>query len=283
MSVNKVQLANGETIIDISESTVTPETLAEGVTAHDASGQKITGKMVPGGGTFVQTDWNQTDETAADFIKNKPFGNAVIVDIVPETEVTGVYSDGIYQVDIDTAFSGNDETLVITFDGVAYSCAVNSMNDFALYGNMAPFGEPDTGEPFLLFINPMSLTQMLLFDGVTHKVSIGKPSVETIAEEYLPVIPLEKVPGSIKLYVDGLNYLYEDSDTSDHSKRITRKRLRELLECGQAIYIQIHKFITVSPIRFDIQSDYIGYSEVHAFESLDGITTFYTAEYTPET
>ena len=51
MSVNKVQLANGETIIDISDSTVTPETLAEGVTAHDASGQKITGKMVPGGGS----------------------------------------------------------------------------------------------------------------------------------------------------------------------------------------------------------------------------------------
>lgn len=76
MSVNKVQLANGETIIDISDSTVTPETLAEGVTAHDASGQKITGKMVPGGGTSVQTDWNQTDETAPDFLKNKPFGMA---------------------------------------------------------------------------------------------------------------------------------------------------------------------------------------------------------------
>lgn len=81
MSVNKVQLANGETIIDISDSTVTPETLAEGVTAHDASGQKITGKMVPGGGKTVQTDWNQTDETAPDFLKNKPFYEA-------ETETT---------------------------------------------------------------------------------------------------------------------------------------------------------------------------------------------------
>ena len=75
MSVNKVQLANGETIIDISDSTVTPETLAEGVTAHDASGQKITGKMVPGGSKTVQTDWNQTDDTAPDFLKNKPFGD----------------------------------------------------------------------------------------------------------------------------------------------------------------------------------------------------------------
>ena len=46
MSVNKVQLANGETIIDISDSTVTPETLAKGATAYDASGKKIIGQMV---------------------------------------------------------------------------------------------------------------------------------------------------------------------------------------------------------------------------------------------
>ena len=77
MNVNKVQLANGETIIDISDSTVTPETLAEGVTAHDASGRKITGKMIPGGGSSVQSDWNQTDSSAADFIKNKPFGESL--------------------------------------------------------------------------------------------------------------------------------------------------------------------------------------------------------------
>ena len=75
MSVNKVQLANGETIIDISGSTVTPETLAEGVTAHDASGHKITGKMVPGGGASVQTDWEQMNAAAPDFLKNKPFGD----------------------------------------------------------------------------------------------------------------------------------------------------------------------------------------------------------------
>lgn len=43
MSVNKVQLANGETIIDISDSTVTPETLAEGVVAYNAKGERIVG------------------------------------------------------------------------------------------------------------------------------------------------------------------------------------------------------------------------------------------------
>jgi hypothetical protein len=48
MATNKVTIntENGEeTIIDLTKDTVTPEALAEGVTAHDASGEVITGEM----------------------------------------------------------------------------------------------------------------------------------------------------------------------------------------------------------------------------------------------
>lgn len=44
MGVNKVEYG-GETLIDLTEDSVTPETLAEGVTAHNASGAKIVGKI----------------------------------------------------------------------------------------------------------------------------------------------------------------------------------------------------------------------------------------------
>ena len=44
MSVNKV-IVNKETIIDLSNDTVTPDKLAEGYTAHDKSGAEITGIM----------------------------------------------------------------------------------------------------------------------------------------------------------------------------------------------------------------------------------------------
>lgn len=44
MSVNEV-VYNGETLIDLKSDTVTPETLAEGVTAHAANGEKIVGTM----------------------------------------------------------------------------------------------------------------------------------------------------------------------------------------------------------------------------------------------
>ena len=45
MANNKVQLANGQVLIDLTEDTVTPEVLGSGYTAHDASGQQITGTM----------------------------------------------------------------------------------------------------------------------------------------------------------------------------------------------------------------------------------------------
>lgn len=43
---NKVEYF-GEVLIDLTEDSVTPETLAEGVTAHDASGKIIVGTMIP--------------------------------------------------------------------------------------------------------------------------------------------------------------------------------------------------------------------------------------------
>lgn len=47
MAVNKV-IFGGETVIDLTNDTVTPETLAKGVTAHDKSGAAITGTMQSG-------------------------------------------------------------------------------------------------------------------------------------------------------------------------------------------------------------------------------------------
>lgn len=49
MAVNQV-IFDGKTLIDLSKDTVAPETLLEGVTAHDASGEPIIGTMTAGGG-----------------------------------------------------------------------------------------------------------------------------------------------------------------------------------------------------------------------------------------
>lgn len=44
MAVNKVEI-NGKPVIDLTQDTVTPDTLLEGITAHDASGSKIQGTV----------------------------------------------------------------------------------------------------------------------------------------------------------------------------------------------------------------------------------------------
>ena len=43
MANNKVQLADGTTLIDLTSDTVTPQTMIYGSTAHDRSGEQITG------------------------------------------------------------------------------------------------------------------------------------------------------------------------------------------------------------------------------------------------
>lgn len=42
MAVNKVEV-NGETVLDLSQDSVTPEQLVQGATAHNAAGEQITG------------------------------------------------------------------------------------------------------------------------------------------------------------------------------------------------------------------------------------------------
>lgn len=46
MAVNKVEI-NGESVIDLTGDTVTPDTLLSGVTAHDAAGEQISGAVAP--------------------------------------------------------------------------------------------------------------------------------------------------------------------------------------------------------------------------------------------
>ena len=54
MGVNYVNLLNGETLVDLRNDTVTPETLAEGETAHNAAGEQIVGRMPPGSGEAIR-------------------------------------------------------------------------------------------------------------------------------------------------------------------------------------------------------------------------------------
>lgn len=65
MAANKVAI-NGKTILDLTQDTVTPATLAKGATAHDKSGAQITGTMEASAGG----DYNIAATTNADGTQN---------------------------------------------------------------------------------------------------------------------------------------------------------------------------------------------------------------------
>ena len=87
MAVNKVVMntENGEKVLmDLTGDTVTPETLAEGVIAHDASGARIVGTLKTGV-TIILVPMASNQETAtlqdADWskIQNDPCNTVIVI------------------------------------------------------------------------------------------------------------------------------------------------------------------------------------------------------------
>lgn len=56
MANNKVQLSDGTTLMDLTQDTVTPQTLLSGATAHNAAGEQIVGEATSGGMTQEEAD-----------------------------------------------------------------------------------------------------------------------------------------------------------------------------------------------------------------------------------
>lgn len=290
MGVNKVQLANGETIIDISDSTVTPETLAEGVTAHDASGQKITGKMIPGGGSSVQSDWNQTDSSAADFIKNKPFGevggDTLTVAIESEDDLANYLIVGEMFVKIsDSAPTMADLANGFTLDimgeityipaenvsgaiqelieGLLFSGAVVFVSEQAVGVDIDGMAFPEVGTYLII--------DLVAGFSITIPSYTGYTGVKTLDSKYLP---------NSVLYTDE-TYLYKTSDISDASNRITSGELFTYTKENSVIKISV----TNGPeTGFYFSTSVIfcpgGYGQVGIGYGANA-TFFYTAEYTP--
>lgn len=85
MAVNKVEV-NGETKLDLTQDTVTPENLLSGATAHNAAGEPIVGAVTAGGGITnfptieeVRTNWtavNLVTHPTADVI---PVASSIIL------------------------------------------------------------------------------------------------------------------------------------------------------------------------------------------------------------
>ena len=160
---------------------------------NDAASGKINvdnrGMLRPG----VQSDWNQNDETAADYVKNRPFytGDPVETVVVEESTVTFIEVDGLYMADFSSTFEATvGETYKVSWDGATYECTCVDFNDFLGLGNFSIVGAgADTGEPFMMAIANGEAMQIGTADtSSSHTVSISEmvASVVKIDPKYLP-------------------------------------------------------------------------------------------------
>lgn len=82
MAINKVTLGEN-TLIDLSGDTVSADKLAEGYTAHDKTGNPITGTMTASGISIngrTETRYANGNISAGDFVSSLPYSHSVDVE-----------------------------------------------------------------------------------------------------------------------------------------------------------------------------------------------------------
>ena len=184
-----VRLANTKTAIATAIEgkgvTVPDGTLLDGIAPLIES--------VEAGGVGVQSDWNQNDETAPDYIKNRPFytGNPVETVLVEESTVSFLSSEnrGLYIGELESTFSATvGETYKVSWDGTAYECTCVSLEG-PVIGNLSIAGAgSDTGEPFLMMVrNGVGIIIGTADTSASHTFSISgfAPEVVKIDKKYL--------------------------------------------------------------------------------------------------
>ena len=149
------------------------------------------------GGGGVQPDWNQNDETAQDYVKNRPFYSGNLVETVLVEEST-VSFEGDYSEFPSTFEATVGETYKVYWDGTAYECTCVASNGELFIGNPYILGDgPDTGEPFFMMINNgKGIGIVTTGTSASHTFSISGIAQEVVKidEKYLPTIPTDKLP-----------------------------------------------------------------------------------------
>ena len=159
----------------------------------------------PTSGGGVQSDWNQNDETAADYVKNRPFytGGPVETVLVEESTVSFAAANGAYMGELQSTFSATvGETYKVSWDGTVYECTCAIVQGLLALGNTSIMGSgSDTGEPFLIGVfNGKRIIIQTTDTSASHTISISSyaESVVKIDQKYLPLAS-ETEPGIISV------------------------------------------------------------------------------------
>ena len=144
------------------------------------------------GGGSIQPDWNQNNDTAADYIKNRPFytGDPVETVLVEESTVSFADEGGVYGAEVTSTFLGTvGNTYKVYWDGVVYESVCKDYRaGLAAIGNLSIVGAgSDTGEPFIIVPNGSSIYIYTTNASASHTISISGSIAEVtqIPDKYI--------------------------------------------------------------------------------------------------
>lgn len=142
------------------------------------------------GGSGVQPDWNQNDETQPDYVKNRPFYTGEPTVLFEESTVAFFEDSGSYVAQVQSTFEATvGETYKVYWDGTAYECTCVKFNNIPVIGNLSIAGVgSDTGEPFAIVLEAGKIGIITTDTATSHTISISETVaiVVKIDEKYLP-------------------------------------------------------------------------------------------------
>lgn len=219
----------------------------------------------------AQSDWNQTDSSAADFIKNKPFGDSPAV-LLEEQELQYDAEAGGCTGVVSAPINDGDQ-LTVVYDGESYECTAVIKPDmgFIVFGNLSFIGGDDTGEPFagMNFDTILIVIAVDLNDTQNHTVKISGTVPKKIDPKYLKTFS--------KIYLSqgstaDTKYLCSDvmgTTPISQADLAEAAKLPIVLSVGDGIFYY--------PVGVVPYAGNYGYITIHYGENL---VTYYTAEHT---
>lgn len=223
----------------------------------------------------AQSDWNQTDSSAADFIKNKPFGESEGY-ILPEQEVPYDPDQEACVAVIDGEINAGD-TLTVVYDGVSYICTAvyAPAMEAVCFGNVSMVGgDGDTGEPFFaVFFSPTVM--FLPLDTDSHVIGIISKIVKKLPAEYM------EVRSFYVSFSSNDPYIYTDATLSNKATKKEIIATAKIQNFRLVMAFDGASFFAMPVLTVPIidQSDF----RVYALSQQSGnIEIYRTAEYVPE-
>lgn len=142
-----------------------------------------------------QPDWSQNDETAPDYVKNRPGGyvdGEEWSDVFNQTVIFTSSGASLWLGAVSVSYELFDigKTYKVTWDNVEYDCVCGTINESKYLGNLAIQGQtPDTGEPFIVGFNSEQSVIVTSQTGSQHSVIIKAfvDKIIPIDSKYLPI------------------------------------------------------------------------------------------------